>query len=92
LSKVARLFDFILFCFSPGFWLKHNLQRGKIMLEGKSKLCRHSKAKTLYLIIPAKIASDSQFPFKAGDTVEIRYLPKQQRIEIKIKEAKQNGE
>ena len=83
LSKITRIFDFILFCFSPSLWLKRNLQKGKIMLEGKSKICKHPKARTLYVAISAKIASDSQFPFKAGDLVEIRYYPKKQRLEIK---------
>ena len=40
-------------------------------LTGKSTLYGHKKAHTMYITIPAGIASDSQFPFKAGDTVQI---------------------
>jgi len=43
------------------------------MLEGKSKLYAHKKAKTLYLTIPATIARDSQFPLKAGDLVTVEW-------------------
>ena len=42
------------------------------MLNGESKLYSHGKARTLYLSIPAKVAADSTFPFKGGETVSIR--------------------
>ena len=38
-------------------------------LEGVTTLYQHPNAKTMYVTIPANMAVDSQFPFKAGDTV-----------------------
>ncbi len=40
-------------------------------LTGESTLYQHKKAKTMYLTIPASIASDSQFELRAGDIVKI---------------------
>ncbi len=37
------------------------------------KVWKHPKAKTLYLSIPSKMAQDSQFPIKGGDTVLIEW-------------------
>ncbi|MBS3051959.1 MAG: hypothetical protein J4428_01130 [Candidatus Aenigmarchaeota archaeon] len=41
-------------------------------LEGSSKIFKHTKAKTYYITIPASLADDSSFPFKAGDKVKIK--------------------
>ena len=59
------------------------------MLEGKSKIYKHKNAGTLYVTIPAKIATDSQFHFKAGDSVLIRFSLEQKRLEITKKENKE---
>jgi hypothetical protein len=45
------------------------------VLIGKSTIYKHPKAGTLYITIPAKIATDSQFTFKKGDKVHIAYVP-----------------
>jgi len=52
------------------------------MLQGKSKLYKHPKAQTLYLSIPSKIVSDSQFSFKAGDRVKLKFDPDVQKLEV----------
>ena len=43
-----------------------------MVIESKSKLIPHEKAKTLYLTIPASLADDSAFPFKPGQEVKVR--------------------
>lgn len=40
-------------------------------LKGTSKIYKHPKADTLYITIPAKIAKDSQFPFKNGEIISV---------------------
>lgn len=40
-------------------------------LMGNSKVYKHPKANTLYISIPANMASDSAFPFKEGDTINL---------------------
>lgn len=55
---------------------------GVFMLQGKSKLYQHPKAQTLYLSIPSKIVSDSQFSFKAGDRVKLKFDPDAQKLEV----------
>jgi len=52
------------------------------MLEGKSKLYQHPKAKTMYITIPSRVSTDSQFPFKAGDKVKIILVPSKNQIII----------
>ena len=51
------------------------------MLEAKSKIIGHQKAKTLYLTIPSSVAHDSAFPFKTGQTVKIRIENKRLVVE-----------
>ncbi len=41
-------------------------------LEGKSRIFKHTKAKTFYLTIPSSLADDSNFPFKKGALVRIK--------------------
>lgn len=42
-----------------------------MVLTGKGKVTGHPKARSLYILIPSKIATDSQCPFKRGDYVTI---------------------
>jgi len=46
-----------------------------LLLIGQAKVFKHGKAKTLYVSIPSKVAQDSTFNFKEGDTVEVKYDP-----------------
>ena len=43
-----------------------------MVLTGKGKVTGHPKARSLYILIPSKIATDSQCPFKRGDYVSIK--------------------
>jgi hypothetical protein len=43
------------------------------LLKGKSKIFKHGKANTLYLVIPSKMATDSNCPFKVGDKVDLSF-------------------
>ena len=42
------------------------------MLEGKSKVYKHPKGKTLYVTIPSDVAMDSKFPLKNGMIVTVK--------------------
>jgi len=53
------------------------------MITGISKLYQHPKAKTMYLTIPSRIATDSTFNFKAGDKVSVIYDPSKKQLIIK---------
>lgn len=44
-----------------------------MLLYGQSKVFKHGKAKTLYVTIPSKVAEDSAFTIKEGDTVEVKF-------------------
>lgn len=45
-------------------------------LSGKSTVSKHPKADTLYVGIPAKVASDSACPLKKGDVVRVTIIGK----------------
>jgi len=51
------------------------------MFEAESTVYKHQKAGTLYVSIPSKLATDSQFPFKAGDTVRIKIIDRTVTLE-----------
>jgi hypothetical protein len=55
------------------------------LLVGESKVFRHGKAKTLYVSIPSKVAQDSAFTIKDGDTVEIRFDKKRNAVIMRRK-------
>lgn len=44
-----------------------------MLLIGQSKVFKHGKAKTLYVSIPSKVAEDSAFTIREGDTVEVKF-------------------
>lgn len=50
-------------------------------LAGESTLFRNGRGQMI-LTIPAKVASDSQFAFKAGDKVHVSYVPKPPMIMV----------
>ena len=41
------------------------------MRKGVSRIYKHPKASTLYVTIPSDLATDTIFPFRPGDEVEI---------------------
>lgn len=53
-----------------------------MVLKAKTKIIQNRNAKTQYVTIPASIASDSQYPFTAGQEVEIIINPSETKIEI----------
>ena len=53
-----------------------------MVLKTKTKIIQNRNAKTQYITIPASIASDSQYPFTAGQEVEIIIYPSESKIEI----------
>ena len=50
------------------------------MLEGTSKIYKHTNASTLYICITAAIAKDSAFKLMPDERVLIRYIPKTNTI------------
>jgi hypothetical protein len=46
-----------------------------MVLEKESKVFQSKNARTQYIIIPADVVSDSQYPFRAGDRVRITVDP-----------------
>lgn len=58
------------------------LRRMPRKLEGSSKLYQSHRARTMYLTIPARIARDSQFPFRDGDKVSVSFHPEDSQLLI----------
>ncbi len=56
------------------------------LLVGEVKVFKHPKASTLYLSIPAKMAQDSEFTIKDGDTVTLEFVKKDKTMVIRRKE------
>lgn len=54
-------------------------------LEGKTKILQSPKARTQYITIPSYIVSDSQYPFKHEEEVEIIVDPLEEIIQIQKK-------
>ena len=52
-------------------------------LSGVSTIYKHPQASTLYLTIPAKIASDEQFTIKDRDRVLVRFNPKTRKLTVR---------
>jgi Antidote-toxin recognition MazE, bacterial antitoxin len=59
-----------------------------MLLIGQAKVFKHGKAKTLYVSIPSKVAQDSAFTIREGDTVEVEYKKDLDAVVIKKKPAK----
>ena len=57
-----------------------------LVLKGKGKFINRptvtggKKYDKYFVYIPTKVANDSQFPFKQGDTVMIKVDPKQSKV------------
>jgi bifunctional DNA-binding transcriptional regulator/antitoxin component of YhaV-PrlF toxin-antitoxin module len=60
-----------------------------MLLYGQSKVFKHGKAKTLYVTIPSKVAEDSAFTIKEGDTVEVKFDKELNAVVIRSKPAKE---
>ncbi|MEM2429218.1 MAG: hypothetical protein QW779_01605 [Nitrososphaerales archaeon] len=44
-------------------------------MEAETKIVQSKNARTQYIVIPADIVSDSQYPFKAGERIRITIDP-----------------
>jgi hypothetical protein len=54
-----------------GNLLKGNYANFGLMLKATAKLFKHPKANTCYLVLPASLVTDSQFPFAKDEKVSI---------------------
>jgi hypothetical protein len=46
-----------------------------MVLEEETKIVQSRNARTQYIVIPADMVSDSQYPFKAGERIRITIDP-----------------
>ncbi len=53
------------------------------MLKGKSTVIKSTLGSNLYILVPAKMVSDSSFNLAAGDTVELEFLPSRKLLIVK---------
>jgi len=63
-----------------------------MVLKIKTKITQNRDAKTQYITIPASIASDSQYPFTAGQEVELIINPDESSVEIKYSVTKKQAD
>jgi hypothetical protein len=61
------------------------MNHGSGVLTGESKVFKHGIAQTLYVSIPAKVASDSKCPIKLGDVVKVTIEGDRMTLEPKRK-------
>ena len=50
----------------------------------ESKILENKEAKTQYLTIPARMVQDSQYPFKANDTVELEVQYEEKKLVVRL--------
>jgi len=55
-----------------------------LVLKVESRILENRQAKTQYITIPARIVQDSQYPFKANDTVELEIEPQEKRLLVRL--------
>ena len=58
------------------------------MLRAKVKMVQSPNARTQYITVPAAMVTDSQYPFKTGESVEIILNPSEKKLEIHSVKAK----
>lgn len=58
-----------------------------MILVGEAKVYRHTKGKTLYVSIPSKLAQDSAFTIREGDSVDVVFDKETNSIIIKTKKS-----
>ena len=57
-----------------------------MVLEKETKIVQSRNARTQYIVIPADMVADSQYPFKAGERVRITVDPYRRMIIIRSTE------
>jgi hypothetical protein len=50
------------------------------VIESPAKIVKTSNAKTRFITVPSAVASDDRFPFKTGETVNVRIDPENKRV------------
>jgi len=58
-----------------------------MVLVAKTKIVQSRNARTQYIVIPADMVADSQYPFVGGEEVEIVVIPSEVKLEIRKKGA-----
>ena len=54
----------------------------RVVLKVRTRILQSRNAKTQYVTIPADMVADSQYPFKAGDIVEVEIIPGARRLTV----------
>ena len=57
---------------------------GILILKVETKILENERAKTQYITIPARVAQDSQYPFKANDVVELEIDPQEKNLVVRL--------
>jgi len=55
-----------------------------LTLKVETRILENKQAKTQYITIPARVVQDSQYPFKANDTVELEIEPQEKRLLVRL--------
>lgn len=55
-----------------------------MVLKVKTKILQSRNAKTQYITIPADMVTDSQYPFKAGELVEVEVVQGMKRLIVQL--------
>jgi hypothetical protein len=50
----------------------------------ESRILENKEARTQYITIPARMVQDSQYPFKANDTVELEIQSEEKRLVVRL--------
>jgi hypothetical protein len=51
-----------------------------MVVKAKARIVQSRNSRTQYITIPADMVTDSQYPFKAGEAVEIEVVPGTKRL------------
>jgi hypothetical protein len=50
----------------------------------ETRILENREARTQYITIPARMVQDSQYPFKANDTVELEIQSEEKRLVVRL--------
>jgi hypothetical protein len=67
-------------------WSPRGFHPGRTLLVDKveSRILENKEARTQYITIPARMVQDSQYPFKANDTVELEIQSEEKRLVVRL--------
>jgi hypothetical protein len=55
-----------------------------MVLKERTRILQSTNAKTQYITVPSAMVSDSQYPFKANDEVEVEIVPGAKRLIVQL--------